>query len=177
MSLYGTADAKQGSALDSLMPSPEIPAWLLAIAGYLALMTVVNRAPELIRWLEGDLLKAEYMGYFLGTATGLLSVVALLLFVFRRYTLCIYYLVAVAIIELALAIADIAGKTEGLSSYFYSLQGLDSVPNRIIGWTVGWNNISDNIKQVVQVAGPAASLAVCALLLYFHAKRPSNVQR
>lgn len=177
MSLYGRADAKQGSVLDSLMPSPGIPAWLLAIAGYLALMTLINNAPELIGWLEGDLLEAEYMGYFLGTATGLLSVVALLLFVLHRYTLCIYYLVLVAIIELALAIASIAGKAEGLNSYFYSLQGLNSVPSRIIGWTVGWNNISDNIKQVVLVAGPVASLAVCGLLLYFHAKKPSNVQR
>lgn len=140
-------------------------------------MTITNIAPDLIEWLEGDLLKAKYMGYFLGTATALLSVVALLLFVFRRYTLCIYYLMVVAIIELALTIAESAGKTEGLNSYFYSLRGLDSVPRRIIGWTVGWNNISDNIREVVQVAGPIASLAACALLLYFHAKRPSNVQR
>lgn len=175
MSLYGRADAKQASALASLMPSPGIPAWLLAIAGYLALMTIINAVPELIGWLEGDLLKAEYMGYFLGTATRLLSIVALLLLVFRRYTFCIYYLMVVAIIEFALAIASIAGKTEGLNSYFYSLQGLDSVPRRIIDWTVGWNNIGDNIQEVVQVAGPIASLAACALLFYFHVKRPSNI--
>jgi hypothetical protein len=177
VSLYGSVDTRQGSALENLIPSPGIPAWLLAIAGYLALMTVINQAPEFIGWLEGDLLKPEYMGYFLGTVTSLLSVVALLLFVFRSYTLCIYYLLIASIIDIGLAIAGIAGKTEDLNSYFYSLQGLDSVPSRIVGWTVGWNNVSDNIKQVVQVAGPVASLAACALLLYFHARRTTTVQR
>ena len=140
-------------------------------------MTVINKAPGLIGLLKGNYLLAGYEGHFLGIATSLLSVVALLLFVFRRYALCIYYLMVAAIIKLALAIADIAGKTEGLNSYFYSLQGLDAVPRRLIGWTVGWENISDNIQQVMEVAGPLASLAVCGLLLYFHAKRPSNVQR
>lgn len=177
MSLYGRADTKQGSTLNSLMPSLGMPTWLLAIAGYLALMTILNKVSEFIGWFEGDLLEAKYVGYFLGDATGLLSVVALLLFVFSRYTLCIYYLVVVAIAELALAIASIAGKTKDLDSYFYSLRGLDAVPSRVIGWTVGWTNISDNIQGVMQVAGPVASLAACTLLLYFHKKRPPNVQR
>lgn len=139
-------------------------------------MTVINNAPEFSKWLEGDRLKPEYIGDFLGTATSLLSVVALLLFVFRSYSLCIYYLMVAAIIEFGLRIADIAGKTEDLNSYFYSLQGLDSVPERIIGWAVGWNNISDNIQQVLLVAEPVASLVVCALLLYFPARSQSTVQ-
>lgn len=171
MSLYGSADTRQVSALESLIPSPGIPAWLLAIAGYLALVTVINRASEFIGWIEGDLLKPEYMGYFLGTVTSLLSVVALLLFVFRSFTLCLYYLLIASIIDIGLAIAGIVGKTENLNSYFYSLQGLDSVPSEIIDWTVGWNNVSDNIKQVLQVAGHVVSLAACALLLYFHVRR------
>ena len=177
MSLYGRTDAKQRSALDSLMPPPGIPTWLLAIAGYLALVTIINNASDVIEWFENGLLRDEHMLYVVATSTGLLSVVALLLFVFRRYTLCIYYLVVMSIIESGLAIASIAGKAEDLNPYFYLLQGLNSVPTRIIILMVGWDNISENVKQVVKVAGPVISLAACALLLYFHAKRPSNVQR
>ncbi len=176
MSLYGRSHTNQSTAIGSLMPSSglpvRLPVWLLALAGYSAIMTVINNVTSIIWHIEGDYLKAaEYMGFFINDITSLISVILLLLFVFRRYTLCLYYLVAVEILELALAIAAVAGKTENLSSYFSTPQGLDSVPYVIIGWTVGWNNISDSVRQFEQIAGPIASLTFCALLLYFHTKR------
>jgi len=181
VSLYGKADAKQASARQSLIPPPGIPAWLLAIAGYLALMTVINNAFELTDyWIGVGRLGLEHIDYlhiFLDPITGLLSVVVLLLFVFRSYTLCIYYLVAVATLQLALEIADMAGQSEILPRFLYSLQGLDSVPKRIVAWTIDWRNISDDLKQVVHVVGPIVSLTVCGLLLYFHAKRSPTFQR
>ena len=171
MSLYGRSNTNQGSAIGSLMTSSRLPVWLLVLAGYFATMTVTNIVPGLISGIDDDRLEAEYMGYFIGDITGLLSVIALLLFVFRRYPLCLYYLVAAAILNLTLTIAYVAGKTENLSSYFYSLKGLESIPYSIIGWTVGWNNINDSVLQVVHMAGSIASLTFCALLLYFHTKR------
>jgi hypothetical protein len=174
VSLYESADTRQSYSFESFLPSRGIPAWLLAIAGYVALMTIMNKVPEFIEWLESDFLKPEYMGSFLGTATSLLSVVVLLLFVFRGYAYCIYYLLIASIIDIGLVIAGIAGKTADLNWYCYSLQGLDSVPSRIIYWTIGWNNISENIQQVVLVAGPLASLAVCLLLLYFKDRRTTT---
>lgn len=176
MSLYGKPNANQGSVIGSLIPSSGLPVWLLAIAGYFAIMTVTNRVPALIYWIEGDHLKSEYMGYFIGTITSLLSVVALLLFLFRRYTLCIYYLVVTAILDLTVSIAAVAGflpplyKTEDFSSYFYSLQGLDSVPHKIVEWTVGWDYSSILVQKTAYIAGNIASFSFCALLLYFHTK-------
>ncbi len=171
MSLYGRSNTNQGTAIGSLIASSGLPVWLLVLAGYFATMTVANKATGLIGWIKDGLPKPEYMGYFIGDITALLSVILLLLFVFRRYTLCLYYLVAATILHLALAIAYVAGITENLSSYFYALKGLDSVPYRIIEWTLGWNNISDSVLQVMQFAGPIASITFCALLLYFHTKR------
>ena len=171
MILYGRSNTNQGSAIGSLMTSSRLPVWLLVLAGYFATMTVTNIVPGLISGIDDDRLEAEYMGYFIGDITGLLSVIALLLFVFRRYPLCLYYLVATAILNLTLTIAYVAGKTENLSSYFYSLQGLESIPYAIIRWTVGWNNINDSVLQVVHMAGSIASLTFCALLLYFWLKR------
>ena len=177
MSLYGRVDGNQGSVFGSLMSSQGIPAWLLAIALYLAMITVINKAPIFVLLLDHKPLGAERVRVFIGTSSALISAAALLLFVLRRYTFCIYYLVVMAILDLMLTISDIAGGIDYLDFYFYSSRGLDSIPYKIIELTTdvvgigaGWNNIGSAGINVVKIAGPAASLAVCALLLYFHKK-------
>lgn len=176
MSLYGKSNSNQGSPIGNLMPASGLPMWILALAAYFAAMTLTDKIPSLIGWLEDDLLKPEYIGYFLGDITGVLSVIALALFLFRRNVFCLYYLMLAALADMALTIASTAGKAEDLSSYFYSLQGLEFVPNRIFGWLIGWNNVSDPIKHVVRVVDPIVSVAFCALLLYFHSKRQPKAQ-
>ncbi len=164
MSLYGRSNTKSGTAIGTLRT---LPVWLLALAGYSAIMTVINNVSEIILIIEDGALEVESMGYLLGHITALFSVILLLLFVFRRYTLCLYYLVAAAILGLALDIALFAGKTENLSFYFYTLGGLDSVPKSIIGWTVGWGSFSEPVKWFMLIAENIASLTFCALLLHF----------
>ena len=168
MSLYGKPDSNQGSPIGNLVPASGLPMWLLALAAYSAAMTLTNKIPDLIDWLDGDLLKAEYMGYFLGSITSALSVIALAFFLFRRNVFCLYYLMLATLANVALAFAATAGVTEGLSSYFYALQGLEFVPNRIFGWLIGWNHVSDPVQHIVGIAGLVASVAFCDLLMYFH---------
>lgn len=176
MSLYGKSNSNQGSPGGSFIPASGLPIWLLALAAYFAAMTLTNRIPEIIGWLEGDLLKPEYMGYFLGNISSVLSVIALALFLFRRNVFCLYFLMLATLAKMALVLASTAGKTEDLNSYFYSLQGLESIPNRIFGWLVGWNHVSDPIKNVVNVVDPVVSVAFCALLMFFHSKRKPKDQ-
>lgn len=171
MSLYGKSNSNQGSAIGNLVPASGLPMWMLALAAYFAAMTLTNKIPSLILWLENDLLKAEYIGYFLGAITGVLSVIVLGLFLFRRNVFYLYYLMLAVLTDMARTIASAAGKVEDLNSYFYSLQGLDFVPYWIFSRLIGWNNVSDPIKHVVGVVNPVVSVAFCALLLYFHSKR------
>ncbi len=176
MSLYGKSNPNPGPPLGNWVPASGLPMWLLALAAYCAVMTLTNKIPELIDWLGGDLFTPEYMGYLLGTITSILSVVALAFFLFRRNVFCLYYVMLATFANLALTLASTAGKTEGLNAYFYALQGLEFVPNRIFGWLIGWNHVSDPIRHVVGIADPVFSVAFCALLLYVHSKRKSQAQ-
>lgn len=176
MSLYGKSNTNQGAAIGSSMPLTGLPAWILALAAYFAVTTLTNRIPSFFDWLESDLLKSETIGYFLGEITGVLSLVALALFLFRRNVFCLYYLLVAALADAAVTISSAARTVDDLNPYFYSLQGLDFVPNRIFGWLIGWKNVSDPIKNFVNVSDPVVSVAFCALLLYFHSKRQPMVQ-
>ena len=73
-----------------------------------------------------------------------------------------------ATLDVVLSIARAAGKTENLSSYFYLLRGLDSIPIQVINCIDGGEHIDTATAQVMQIAGPVVSLIACALLLYFH---------
>lgn len=176
MSLYGKSNTNQGSAVGNLMPASGLPMWLLALAAYFAVMTLMNKIPNFIFWLADGLPKPEYIGIYLGAITGVLSVVALALFLFRRNVLCLYYLILAALANMTLTIASTAGKVDNLNSYFYSLEGLDFVSNDIFGWLIGWDNVSVPIQHFVRVANAVFSVTFCALLLYFHNKRQPKAQ-
>jgi hypothetical protein len=175
MSLYRKSNSNQAFPSGSFVPASGLPMWLLALAAYLAAMTLTNTVPEIISWLEGDLLKPEYMGYFLGNITSVLSVIALAFVLFRRNVFCLYFLMLATLAKMVLVFASTAGIAENLNSYFYSLQGLESIPNRIFGWLIGWDHVSEPIKSVVYVIDPVVSVAFCTFLIYFHSKRkPKN---
>jgi len=176
MSLYEKSNSNQGSAVGNLMPASELPTWMLTIAAYLAVTTLTNKISSLINWLKNDLLDAELMGYFLGDITGVLSVVVLALFLFRRNVFCLYYLMLVQLANFALVIASAAVKVKGLNSYFFLLRGLDFVPYKIFDWLIGWDNVSNPVKNVLWILGSVVTVAFCALLLYFHKKRKTNVE-
>jgi hypothetical protein len=149
MSLYGRADAKQGTALDFLKPAldflkpaldflkppPGIPVWLLAIAGYLALVTLMHEA-LLLRGERGYIIEAINDGrlwlvirdIILQIISVLLPVAVLILFVYRRYTLCIYYLIVAKIAIMALTFTSIA-QIYDLHPYSHFLQDLQLIPN------------------------------------------------
>jgi hypothetical protein len=177
VSLYGNPHKKEVFHFNSLLQVPAMPAWLLAMATYLALVTLLNNIPELIGWFDFEPVRDEYIRHlFIETCASIISTVILVLFIFRRYTFCIYYLVIISTLESLIAVTSVTGKTESLSPYLYSLRGLDSVPLIVIGWTIGWNSVTDAYKQVLIVIEPIASLIGCTLLLYLHHKIPSETQ-
>ena len=176
MSLYGKSDTNQGTSIGSLIPASGLPIWILALAVYFVVMTLTNRIPSLNFWLEDDRLEPKYVGYFVGNITGILSAILLSLYVFQRYAACLYYLLVASAFNLVVALVSYSMDIKDMSSYFYSLQGLSSIPERIIGWTIGWNNVNVPVTASLGIVGPVVSVAFCALLLYFHGKRQPKAQ-
>lgn len=176
MSFYEKLDTGQGLPLGKKIPTHAFPTWLLVIAGYFALNTTTNRVVEIINLVEEGLPEAKYMGFYIGEITGLLSVIGLVLFVFRRYVFCLYYLIAAGLSNLSMAIASFFGLARDLNSYYFSLRGLESQPDQFFDWLVGWDKVDDSIRGFLAVADPFGSLAFCIFLLYFHHNPKLNAE-
>ena len=169
MSLYGKTNTSQGLAISNLTSVSGLPVWMLVLAGYFALITLTNNISNLIDVLESDNHRKQFFGYFMGFISGILSVAALALFIFRFNTLSLYYLMITALTSGALKIA-VRAEVEVLSPYFYWLQGLDSFSIRVIGWAIGWENLIPHIS-LLTIVGSVISVAFCAFLIYFHNRR------
>jgi hypothetical protein len=174
MSLYGKSNSNQDSAIGNLVPASGLPMWMLALAAYFIAVTLTNKIPGLIFRLEAHGIDSEYIGYFIGDITGSLSAILLLLFILTRNAACLYYLVLAASYHLALVLVTYSMDIKVLSSYYSSVQGLSSIPSRIIGWAIGWNNVSDSVKVQLRFVGAISTFVFCALLLYFHKKRKTK---
>jgi len=175
MSLYENTSKSQSLAIGNSVSTSGLPTWLLILAGYFVVNTLTNRIPTLIYFFTNGL-EPELIEFFLGAITGIISVAALGLFLFRRNLYGLYYLTFVALLVLTLGIAISSGVVKGLSPFFNSLQGLDSIPSSIIKWLIGWENVSEFNIRLLRLVGSVISVAFCALMLYFHNRRQPVTQ-
>lgn len=182
MSLYGKSNTSQKSAIGSFTAASGLPGWLLALAGYFVLNTVTNNVESFIsliqEWQLNDVripfFNDERISLLIGYVTSVLSVIALLLFLFKRYSFCVYYLMVAALSDLSFSITMSFDSLDYLRPFF--MRGLYSVPFAILNWTNGWGSMTESGFHVLVPTGSIVSLTFCGLLLYFHSKRQPQAQ-
>lgn len=193
MSLYGKPNADQRSLSKNFILTSYFPIWILAIAVFTAVITLTNNIPTLITWIlpsdiyydyfqsllsKGKFATAftllapslkdnpEYIWYILGNVSGSFSVIVIAIYLITKNMMLITYLVMASLFDLTRCIILILENFDRLSPPWYTLKGIDFYPEQVISWTIGWQNLGDNIQIFVYVGASIASVAFCFLLIY-----------
>lgn len=176
MSLY--ENSNKSVAINSFFSNASLPMWVFVIAAYFALTTSINVITNLGSWIEGGMFEAKYFWEILGDLTGLISVIALLIFLLKKTVLCLYYLVVSSFVSFVWGVTFFLG-IKDLSPVFYSLRGLDFIPFGIlisaIESSIGWSNVSESFGKVIQLINGSLSISISGLLFYYKIKSHSKI--
>ena len=176
MSLYESSN--KNVSINSFFSNARLPIWVLVIAAYLALTTFINQISNLSSYIVEGVFEAKYLWGILGNLTGLISIVALLIFLLKKNVLCLYYLVVTSVASFAFGVAFSLGNKE-IMPLRNSLRGLDFIPYpiliHIIESSIGWSNVSESFGKVIQLINGSVSISFSGLLFYFKIKSHSKI--